>query len=99
MSLNPVAYHDSQLTLSCDYRRMTSTFQGCKDTQTSADASEAGQATGAMSWAFISALTKYPQQSYIQLLNTIRDELRTKYSQKPQLSSSHPMDTNLLYVM
>lgn len=39
--------------------------------------------------AFIAALTKYPQQSYIQLLNTIRDELRGKYSQKPQLSASH----------
>lgn len=39
--------------------------------------------------AFIAALTKYPQQSYIQLLNTIRDELRGRYSQKPQLSASH----------
>lgn len=32
------------------------------------------------------------------MLNTVRDELRSKYSQKPQLSSSHPMDTNLLFV-
>lgn len=39
--------------------------------------------------AFIAALTKYPEQSYVQLLNTIRDELRGKYDQKPQLSSSH----------
>ena len=31
------------------------------------------------------------QQSYQQLLNNIRDILRNKYSQKPQLSSSHPM--------
>lgn len=37
-------------------------FSGCKDDQTSADASEAGQATGAMSWAFLTALTKYPQR-------------------------------------
>jgi len=74
-------------------------WSGCKDSQTSADASEAGKATGAMSWAFITALTKYPQQTYIQLLNTVRDELKAKYSQKPQLSSSHPMDVNLLYVM
>ena len=37
-------------------------WSGCKDTQTSADAVEAGQATGAMSYAFITALTKYPQR-------------------------------------
>jgi len=73
-------------------------WSGCKDTQTSADATEAGEATGAMSYAFIAALTKYPQQSYIQLLNTIRDELQGKYSQKPQLSSSHPQDMNLLFI-
>lgn len=33
-------------------------WSGCKDTQTSADATEAGEATGAMSWAFITSLTK-----------------------------------------
>ncbi|BCR83725.1 Ca(2+)-dependent cysteine protease [Aspergillus chevalieri] len=74
-------------------------WSGSKDSQTSADASIAGESTGAMSWAFITALRKNPQQSYVQLLNSIRDELATKYSQKPQLSSSHPLDTNLLYVM
>lgn len=41
--------------------------------------------------AFIASLTRYPQQSYIQLLNSLRDELKGKYSQKPQLSASHPM--------
>ena len=66
-------------------------WSGSKDTQTSADASIGGQATGAMSFAFISALKKNPQQSYVQLLNSIRDELEGKYSQKPQLSSSHPL--------
>ncbi|KAF7967256.1 hypothetical protein HWV62_35049 [Athelia sp. TMB] len=73
-------------------------WSGCKDSQTSADANEAGRATGAMSWAFMTALNKNPQQSYMQLLNTIRDELRSKYSQKPQLSCSHPMDTNILFI-
>ncbi|KAI9635791.1 putative metacaspase [Dioszegia hungarica] len=73
-------------------------FSGCKDSQTSADTSMAGQATGAMSYAFIAALTRYPQQSYVQLLNTIRDELKGKYEQKPQLSASHPIDTNLLFI-
>lgn len=56
-----------------------------------ADANIASQATGAMSWAFITALKKNPQQSYVQLLNSIRDELQTRYSQKPQLSCSHPL--------
>lgn len=74
-------------------------LSGSKDNQTSQDAQIAGQATGAMSWAFISALKKNPQQSYVQLLNSIRDELESKYTQKPQLSCSHPLNTNLLYVM
>ncbi|KAF9636029.1 Peptidase C14 caspase catalytic [Lasiodiplodia theobromae] len=74
-------------------------WSGSKDTQTSSDATIGGQATGAMSWAFITSLKKNPQQSYVQLLNSIRDELEGKYSQKPQLSCSHPLDTNLLYVM
>jgi len=57
----------------------------------SADASIQGEATGAMSWAFINALKKNPNQSYVQLLNSIREELEGKYKQKPQLSSSHPL--------
>ncbi|KAL1623988.1 Ca(2+)-dependent cysteine protease [Neofusicoccum ribis] len=71
-------------------------WSGSKDTQTSSDATIGGQATGAMSWAFITSLKKNPQQSYVQLLNSIRDELEGKYSQKPQLSCSHPLNTNLL---
>jgi len=74
-------------------------WSGAKDSQTAADAHEGGQATGAMSHAFIGALRKNPQQSYAQLLNSIRDELAPKYAQKPQLSCSHPLDTSLLYVM
>ncbi|KAG6094150.1 hypothetical protein E4U30_003613 [Claviceps sp. LM220 group G6] len=74
-------------------------WSGSKDNQTSADATIANQATGAMSWAFITALQQNPQQSYVQLLNSIRDVLASKYTQKPQLSCSHPLDTNLLFVM
>ena len=51
-----------------------------------------------MSWAFINAMKKNPQQSYVQLLNSIRDELATKYTQKPQLSSSHPLSKLPLYL-
>jgi hypothetical protein len=48
-----------------------------------------------MSWAFINALKKNPQQSYVQLLNSIRDELEGKYEQKPQLSASHPLGMSI----
>ncbi|CAJ2501303.1 Uu.00g041560.m01.CDS01 [Anthostomella pinea] len=67
-------------------------WSGSKDDQTSADATIASQATGAMSWAFITAIKQDPKQSYVELLNSIRDVLQTKYSQKPQLSCSHPLE-------
>jgi hypothetical protein len=72
-------------------------WAGCKDSQTSADTEENGNATGAMSFAFISVLSANTQQSYQQLLIGIREILSNKYSQKPQLSSSHPIDTNILF--
>lgn len=37
----------------------------CKDEQTSADAVEGGEATGAMSHAFVAALTQNPNQTYL----------------------------------
>ncbi|KAJ6114488.1 hypothetical protein N7486_000266 [Penicillium sp. IBT 16267x] len=74
-------------------------FSGSKDTQTSADTFQDGQARGALSWAFIKSLKQWPQQSYLQLLNAIRAELDGKYTQKPQLSCSHPLDVNLRFVM
>ncbi|KAF9999181.1 Ca(2+)-dependent cysteine protease [Entomortierella chlamydospora] len=75
-------------------------FSGCKDTQTSADAQEQGFGmTGAMTYAFITALSNKRHQSYLQLLNSIRDILRSKYQQKPQLSASHPVDLSLLFTM
>lgn len=42
-------------------------FSGCADDQTSADTSVAGQATGAMSWAFIRTMRENPGQSYINV--------------------------------
>ncbi|KAG5440066.1 hypothetical protein PCK2_000578 [Pneumocystis canis] len=74
-------------------------FSGCKDSQTSVDTCIRNQATGAMSWAFRNALTKIPNQTYLQLLNSIRNELYQKYDQKPQLSCSHPIDLNRLFVL
>ncbi|TFK99567.1 caspase domain-containing protein [Pterulicium gracile] len=74
-------------------------WSGCKDAQTSADTSEAGKATGAMSYAFMLAWEKNQKQSYQELLCSIRDILKAKYSQKPQISASHPMDMSLMYIM
>lgn len=51
-----------------------------------------------MSYAFITSLQKNPQQSYVQLLNSIRHELDAgNYRQKPQLSASHPI-SKLLFI-
>ncbi|KAI7897835.1 caspase domain-containing protein [Cokeromyces recurvatus] len=74
-------------------------FSGCKDNQTSADAMENGASTGAMSYAFTTVLKQNQQLTYLQLLNAIRDILKSKYSQRPQLSSSHPIDVNLMFLI
>ncbi|CAG8620051.1 2226_t:CDS:2, partial [Diversispora eburnea] len=60
--------------------------------QTSADAHEGGQATGAMSYALIKSLSRDHKQTYKELLNSIREILHEKYAQRPQLSASHPME-------
>ncbi|KAI9321014.1 peptidase C14, caspase domain-containing protein [Dichotomocladium elegans] len=73
-------------------------FSGCKDDQTSADAQEAGKATGAMSYAFTTTLRENPHQTYQELLNSVRDILRDRYSQRPQLSCSHPINVDDLFV-
>jgi len=74
-------------------------ISGSKDEQTSADATEFGVSTGAMSYAFINVMASQPVQSYISLLNNMRAAMSGKYSQKPQLSSSHPIDVNLQFIM
>lgn len=69
-------------------------FMGCRDDQTSADASFDGKASGAMSWAFLRALNDNPNQSYAQLLASTRGLLVNKYSQVPQLSVGFQFDLN-----
>ncbi|KAK3936522.1 peptidase C14 [Diplogelasinospora grovesii] len=61
-------------------------FSGCRDDQTSADATIAGNATGAMSWAFLRTMREDPNQSYANVLQNTRKVLLNKYSQIPQLS-------------
>ncbi|ORY02639.1 hypothetical protein K493DRAFT_277186 [Basidiobolus meristosporus CBS 931.73] len=74
-------------------------FSGCRDNQTSADAIIDNQATGAMSHALISALSQNSNLTYTQLLKQLRDILKGKYSQIPQMSTGRPMDMNTLFVM
>ncbi|KAF8483392.1 caspase domain-containing protein [Russula ochroleuca] len=74
-------------------------FSGCKDDQTSADTVQGGVAVGAMSYAYLKILKRNPQITYIDLLRGVRDILKKKYSQKPQLSASHEVDINLRFVM
>jgi hypothetical protein len=89
-----------------EYTRATRTcnadvmsWSGCKDSQTSADAQIRGRNTGAMSDAFLTALARNPNPSYRDLLVEIRWILNEKYSQKPQFSCSHPIDTNLQFII
>ncbi|KAI9438502.1 hypothetical protein H4582DRAFT_1948999 [Lactarius indigo] len=74
-------------------------FSGSMDTQTSADVVQNGVAVGAMSYALLKVLNRNPRISYLDLLRGVRAILSTKYSQKPQLSSSHIMDMSLQFTM
>ncbi|PPQ70353.1 hypothetical protein CVT26_013787 [Gymnopilus dilepis] len=74
-------------------------WSGCKDGQTSADTFSGGVAVGAMSHVLLtSVLANKPHQTYQELLRSIRLILHPRYSQKPQLGSSHHIDTNLRFV-
>ncbi|KAJ7154500.1 caspase domain-containing protein, partial [Mycena filopes] len=64
-------------------------LSGCKD-GASMDAFVDGTAVGAASHAFIKAIEAYPHQSYREFMHNVRLLLYPKFSQKPQLSSSHP---------
>ncbi|KAJ7137203.1 caspase domain-containing protein [Mycena epipterygia] len=59
-------------------------LSGCKDDQTSADTFIDGEAVGAASHM-------RPNQSYQEIMHEIRVILQPKFSQKPQLGSSHPI--------
>jgi len=62
-------------------------YSGCKDDQTSADASISGSHVGAMSWAFLETMrNNNGQQSYVDILRNTRGLLQQNYSQIPQLS-------------
>jgi len=71
-------------------------FAGCKDDETSADTFEGGVAVGAMSYALLKILKENAQnninETYGQILQRLRAILVPKYSQKPQISGTHPVD-------
>jgi metacaspase-1 len=72
-------------------------FSGCKDDQTSADASIGGQSSGAMTYAFLKTLTENPNQTYTQLLASMHRILHApprRFTQEPQLSLGRPFPVN-----
>ncbi|KAF9482964.1 hypothetical protein BDN70DRAFT_874375 [Pholiota conissans] len=73
-------------------------WSGCMDGETSADTFQGGVAVGAMSHAFITALTNNPKQTYQEFLGSLRKILHPRYSQRPQLGSSHKIETNLEFI-
>lgn len=92
-------YGLSQADFAEEYRReqpkQVWMYSGCRDDQTSADASIAGSHVGAMSWAFLECMKQFgPRQSYIQVLQNTRQILRGRYQQVPQLSVGYEQDLN-----
>ncbi|KAE9409731.1 peptidase C14 [Gymnopus androsaceus JB14] len=74
-------------------------ISGCKDTQSSADATENGMSTGALSWGLLTTLQENPEPTYLELLDGIRAKLKKEhYAQSPQLSTGHPMDLNVVFM-
>ena len=66
-------------------------ISGCMDTQTSADAYISGDYSGAMTWSFLTAMSKYRDNnfSYIQLIEGMRKCLNDRrYKQIPQFSTN-----------
>lgn len=67
--------------------KMVTMFSGCKDDQTSADASIGGSHVGAMSWAFLKCMRSGGFLNYLQVLQITRQILKeSNYEQVPQLS-------------
>mmetsp|Transcript_23647 Transcript_23647/g.57983 ORF Transcript_23647/g.57983 Transcript_23647/m.57983 type:complete len:351 (+) Transcript_23647:99-1151(+) len=69
-------------------------FSGCKDSQTSADATIGGEATGAMTYALIKTLSggAHHSMEYTDLLLTMRQTLDGKYTQVPMMSAGRKLD-------
>lgn len=57
--------------------KMVTMFSGCRDDQTSADATIGGMSEGAMSWAFLQTMKRIPNPTFLQvsLLSVERREI------------------------
>lgn len=56
--------------------KVVTMFSGCKDDQTSADASIRGLSQGAMSWAFLGTMSQDPNADYVQVIVATLGEVR-----------------------
>jgi hypothetical protein len=58
---------DTDHSLYAQEHKMVTMFSGCRDDQTSADASINGTSEGAMSWAFLETMKRIPSPTYLQV--------------------------------
>ncbi|KAF0694842.1 Aste57867_14306 [Aphanomyces stellatus] len=73
-------------------------LSGCMDTQTSADATIGGTATGAMSYAFIASMEKQGfEVTYKDLLKALREFMYSKYTQVPCLSAGRGLTMDVKF--
>ncbi|KAK4579999.1 hypothetical protein LTR86_000201 [Recurvomyces mirabilis] len=90
-----LAQSDTYQEFQSDGNKQVTMFSGCRDDQTSADASIAGSHVGAMSWAFLECMKQFGvKQSYFQVLQNTRQILAGRYAQIPQLSVGYSQDLN-----
>lgn len=74
-------------------KKMVAMFSGCRDDQTSADATIGGMAEGAMSWAFLQTMQRVQNPTFLETLQDTRVCLRqSEYTQVPQLSVGMQFD-------
>lgn len=80
--------------------RWVTMFSGCKDEQTSADATIQGRHQGAMSWAFLETMRRDGDPAYESTLAMTRQLLdQSHYTQIPQLSVGVQMDLDAPLMM
>ncbi|KAJ3019829.1 UNVERIFIED_CONTAM: hypothetical protein HDU68_010486 [Siphonaria sp. JEL0065] len=88
------AYQEERFNENSGAPKMVFCLSGCRDEQTSADTSFNGKASGALTYAILSALQANKNLSYEELLVQLREFMKDKYSQIPQLSCGIAVDPN-----
>ena len=75
-------------------------ISGCMDSQTSAEAVINNKVQGALTWSLLDTLDKTPNCTWIELVNKMRDLLKSSgYTQIPQISSGafENMDSGIIF--